>query len=88
VRFKEDDIADLKRRLEAAQWPDELEGQDWQYGVDKSFLKVNDGIPRRKIFVGLNWTIIALNEVYKVVVAAMVFFVLACLHNGSSTPKS
>jgi hypothetical protein len=40
VEFKAEDIEDLRRRLEKAKWPDELEDEEWQYGVDKTYLKV------------------------------------------------
>eukprot|EP00884_Botryococcus_braunii_P013280 jgi/Botrbrau1/21953/Bobra.0249s0076.1 len=39
VNFKSDDIEDLRRRLKAARWPDELEDEQWQYGTDKTYLK-------------------------------------------------
>ncbi|CAK0786968.1 hypothetical protein CVIRNUC_010182 [Coccomyxa viridis] len=39
VHVAEEDIADLKQRLNKTRWPDELEGVDWDYGVPKAYIK-------------------------------------------------
>ncbi len=38
IRVSDEVLADLKRRLEATRWPDEI-GEDWQYGTDLGYLK-------------------------------------------------
>jgi hypothetical protein len=39
VKVSAEDIADLKRRLASARWPDQLESAGWDYGTEKSYLK-------------------------------------------------
>lgn len=39
VDIHEDDIQELKRRLDRTRWPDELPGADWEYGIPLSFMK-------------------------------------------------
>jgi hypothetical protein len=39
VKVSTEDIADLKRRLASARWPDQLENAGWNYGTEKSYLK-------------------------------------------------
>lgn len=39
VQFDERDIADLRQRLDATRWPDQIEGSGWDYGTDRSYLQ-------------------------------------------------
>ena len=39
VKFDEEDIADLRQRLGATRWPDQVKGSGWDYGTDRDFLQ-------------------------------------------------
>lgn len=39
IHFPEAQLADLRRRLEATRWPDELGNQDWRYGSNGDYLR-------------------------------------------------
>jgi hypothetical protein len=40
-------LNDLKARLALAQWPDQIEGAGWDYGVDTDYLRRTSGLKRR-----------------------------------------
>ncbi|MDJ1506114.1 epoxide hydrolase [Xanthocytophaga agilis] len=39
INFSEDQLTDLKYRLQHTQWPDDPDNQDWKYGVNGRYLK-------------------------------------------------
>ena len=39
LRVAEEVLADLRRRLEGARWPDEVPGGGWRYGADLAYMK-------------------------------------------------
>src|SRR4051812_9069484 len=39
VRVDATVVADLRERLDRTRWPDQLDGQEWVYGTDCSFLQ-------------------------------------------------
>ncbi len=39
VEIPQDDLDDLRRRLEQVRWPDELPGVDWSYGVPGGYVR-------------------------------------------------
>ena len=39
INVSDEVLADLKRRLEATRWPDEIPGTDWDYGSNLDYLK-------------------------------------------------
>jgi len=39
VEVSDDDIADLRKRLADARWPDQLPDADWDYGADREYLQ-------------------------------------------------
>ncbi|HEY0227240.1 MAG TPA: alpha/beta fold hydrolase [Mycobacterium sp.] len=39
IEVADDDLDDLRRRLQSARWPDELAGAGWDYGTDQAALR-------------------------------------------------
>jgi pimeloyl-ACP methyl ester carboxylesterase len=39
IHFDDSDLADVRRRLEAAKWPDEVEAEPWRYGPPTAYMK-------------------------------------------------
>ena len=39
ISVNEDQISDLKSRLSATRWPDQISGSGWDYGCDQVWLK-------------------------------------------------
>lgn len=39
IRIRDEDLADLKLRLERTRWPDEVDNADWRYGANLGFMQ-------------------------------------------------